>query len=157
MTKLEMGEILILDKIAYRIGRVERLIYVESISLDAGETDKLTDVKNLKPEDKEIYFIEELDWSGPTRHQLQYPRGVPRHTPHGVDVKIREWQCPYTVDVHIKKATFPTLVSDNELANAAITQDVWFYGWMYKDVEIIKAEEVESARRVGIRVLEAEA
>jgi hypothetical protein len=157
MAKLEKGEILILDKIAYRIGQVERLIYVEPISLDAGQTDKLTDVKNLTPEDKEIYHIEELDWSGPTRHQFQYPRGVPRHTPHGVDVKIREWQCPYTVEVHVKKATFPTLVSDNELANASITQDVWFYGWMYKDVEIIKAEEVESARRAGIRVLEAEA
>ena len=61
------------------------------------------------------------------------------------------------MEVHVKKATFPTLVSDNELANAAVTQDVWFYGWMYKDVEIVKAEEVESARRAGIRVLEAEA
>jgi hypothetical protein len=28
---------------------------------------------------------------------------------------------------------------------------------MYKDVEIIKADEVESARRAGVRVLEAEA
>jgi len=157
MPKLEKGEILVLDKIAYRIGRVERLIYVEPVSLGAGETDKLSDVKNLTPEDAEIYYIEELDWSGPTRHQLQYPRGVPRHTPHGMDVKIREWQCPYVVEVHVKKATFPTLVSDNELANVAVTQDVWFYGWIYKDVEIIKADEVESARRAGVRVLEAEA
>ena len=39
----------------------------------------------------------------------------------------------------------------------AVTQDVWFYGWIYKDVEIIKADEVESARRAGVRVLEAEA
>jgi len=156
MTKLEKGEILILDKIAYRIGRVERLVYVETVSLEAGQTDKLTDVKNLTPEDKEIYYVEELDWRGPTRHQLQYPRGVPRHTPHGANIKIREWQCPYTVEVYIKKATFPTLVSDNELENVAVTQEVWFYGWMYKDVEIIKAEEVESARRAGIRVLEVE-
>jgi len=68
MPKLEKGEILVLDKIAYRIGCVERLIYVDPVSLGAGETDKLTDVKNLTPEDAEIYYIEELDWSGPTRH-----------------------------------------------------------------------------------------
>jgi len=157
VTKLEKGEILILDNIAYRIGATERLKYKEAIALTAGQTDKITDVTNLKPEDKEIYYIEELDWSGPTRHQFQYPKGVPRNTPHGVDVKTEEWQCPFIVEIHVKPATFPTLVSDNELANAAFSQDVWFYGWMYKKVEVVKAEEVESARRAGIRVVEAEA
>ena len=81
-------------------------------------------------------------------------KGVPLHTPHGIDVKIEEDQVPYVVNVHVKEATYPTLVSDNLVA-VAITQDVWFHGWMYQ-TEVITVEEVEAARRAGIKVLEVE-
>jgi len=152
---LQKGEILVLDSIAYRITKSQRMRHKESITFTSSQTDKTTDLStNLTPEKEQIYFIEEIDWIGPTRHMFQYPKGTPLHTPHGIDVKIEEWQCPFTVNVHVKEATYPTLVSDNLVA-AAITQEVWFYGWMY-NTEVITVDEVEGARRAGIRVLEVE-
>lgn len=150
---LSEGQILVLDGIAYSITKAQRLFHEESISLTASQTDLLTDLKtNLTPDNDQIYFLEDIDWVGPTRHGMQYPKGAPLFTVHGIDLKIEENQTPYTINVFVKPATFPTLNSDNLVA-AAISQVVFFYGWIYW-VAVITADAVEAARRAGIRVLE---
>ena len=72
---LQKSEILILDNLCYRITKSQRLRHKESISLTANQTNKTTDLNvNLTPEKNEIYFLEEIDWIGPTRHMFQYPK-----------------------------------------------------------------------------------
>lgn len=150
---LEKGNILVLDGLAYRIDKAQRLIHKETITFTASQTDKLSDLNtNLTPDNKQIYFLEEIDWQGPTRHSFQYPKGVPLFTAHGADIKIEENQTPYLINVYVKPAEYPTLNSDNLVA-AAISQDVFFYGWMYW-CTVITADDVEAARRAGTRVLE---
>lgn len=152
---LSKGEILVLDGIAYRIEKAQRLIHKETITLTASQTGKLTDLStNLTPDNNQIYFLEDIDWTGPTRHSFQYPKGVPLFTVHGIDIKIEENQTPYTINVHIIPATYPTLNSDNLVA-VAVTQDVFFYGWIYW-FTVVTADDVTAARRAGIRVLEVD-
>jgi hypothetical protein len=150
---LSQGEILVLDGIAYQIDKAQRLFHEETISLTASQTDLLSDLKaNLTPDNNQIFFLEDLDWVGPTRHLIQYPKGVPLFTPHGIDEKIEENQTPYTINVFIKPATYPTLQSDNLVA-VPISQVVFFYGWIYW-VQVVTADAVTAARAAGIRVLE---
>lgn len=150
---LTQGEILVLDGIAYQITKAQRLFHEETITLAASATDSPTDLKaNLTPDNDQIYFLEDIDWVGPTRHLLQYPKGVPLFTVHGIDVKIEENQTPYTINVFVKPATYPTLLSDN-LIGVAVSQVVFFYGWIYW-VAVINADAVAAARSAGVRVLE---
>jgi hypothetical protein len=153
---LSKGQILVIDNIAYRIKKAQRLIDKETVTLTASQTGVITDLKtNLTPDNDQIYLLEDLDFTGPTRHSFQYPKGTPLFTPHGIDVKIEENQTPYTINVHIIPATYPTLVSDNLVA-AAVSQDVFFYGWIYWISPPLTADEVEAARKAGTRVLEVE-
>lgn len=151
---LTEGQILALNGIAYQITKAQRLFHEESISLAASVTDALNDLKaNLTPDNDQIYFLQEIDWMGPSRHLLQYPKGVPLFTVHGIDVKIEENQTPYTINVFVSPATYPTLVSDNLVA-VAITQVVFFYGWIYWISTPLTADAVATARSKGVRVLE---
>ena len=150
---LSAGEILVLDGIAYQITKAQRLFHEETIALNASQTDLLTDLKtNLTPDNDQIYFLEDLDWVGPTRHSIQYPKGNPLFTVHGIDLKIEENQTPYTINVFVIPATYPTLNSDNLIAQA-VSQVVFFYGWIYW-VTVITADQVTAARSAGVRVLE---
>ena len=152
---LSKGQILVLDNIAYRVTKAERLIDKETVSLTANQTGVTTDLKtNLTPDPGQIFFLEDMDFTGPTRHSIQYPKGNPWFTPHGIDVKFEENHMPFTINVHVKPATYPTLFSDNLVA-ATVSQDVYFYGWIYW-LEVITADEVEAARKAGTRVLEVE-
>jgi hypothetical protein len=151
---LSEGQILVLDGIAYEITKAQRLIDKETITLTALQTAAVNDLKaNLTPDNTQIYFLEDLDFVGPTRNTLQYPKGVPLFTPHGIYVPIEENQTPYTINVFIKPATYPTLVSDN-LVNATISQDIFFYGWIYWISAPLTADQVAAAQAAGTRVLE---
>ena len=169
--RLEAGEVLILDGVMYLIEAVERLIYSENIAITASQRALTTVITNLRPEDDEVYHCEYLGIShefyegavkfvfpSGTIFRIAYPRGDPRYTPHGIAIELDENLAsrldPWRVDLWIKPATEPAIISDNTLAQE-IHFKVWFYGWKYRTKVITKAD-LDAARGRGVKVLEIE-
>ena len=63
--RLEKGDVLHADELYYLIGRVDKMRYVEEITMDANAVDAITNVNNLTPNQDEVYYVEELGVDGP--------------------------------------------------------------------------------------------
>ena len=165
-TRLEKGEVAIVDNIPYEILAAEKLFHYVVFpiaNLPANANNVTMNVLNLRPEFNEIYNIDCIGIDGMAEVLLQYPAGSTRNTPHqiaeyldqviapragcccGVSGRIYFWCVP---------DRFPMLLLNNPLG-VAITTVVYFYGWKYR-TKIITAGEVETKRAMGIRIIEAE-
>lgn len=170
--RLEAGEILVLDGVIYLIESVERLIYGEEIELDADAIGVSTRFANLRPEDDEVYHCEyvgishefyddNLDkqvYPSGAIFRVAYPRGDARFTPHGLSIRLDENVAsrlnPFRVDLWVKPATEPYLVSDNTLPQE-VHFKCWWYGWKYR-TKVITKPDLDAARGRGVKVLEIE-
>lgn len=169
--RLEAGEILILDGVIYMIESVERMLYGEEIEHTASQTGLTTVIGNLRPEDDEVYHCEYIGIShefyennvkyvypSGILFRVQYPRGDQRFTPHGLSIQMDENVAsrldPFRVDLWVKPATDPVIISDNTLAQV-VHFKAWFYGWKYRTKVITKAD-LDAARGRGVKVLEVE-
>jgi len=169
--RLEAGEVLILDGVIYLIESVERLYYVELVDLLPSEVSHTTVITNLRPEDDEVYQLEHVGithwWmeSGAffvnpdgTTFKIDYPRGDPRFTPHGLLVELNENIAsildPWRIDLWIKPATEPAVISRNLFAFANHFK-IAFFGWKYRTKVITKAD-LDAARGRNVKVLEVE-
>jgi len=169
--RLEAGEILILDGVNYLITSVERLYYMEVFTMTASRVGQPNVVNNLRPEDDEVYHVEHIGiahefllnnvkfvFPEGTSFKVDYPRGDPRFTPHGLDIRLDEDLAPkfapFRVDLWVKPATEPALISDNMLA-MPIQFASWWFGWKYR-TKVITSADVDAARSQGVRILEIE-
>lgn len=169
--RLEAGEVLILDGVIYLIEAVERMVYEQTIDLTASQVSNTTVITNLRPEDDEVYHCEYIgithEWMADgefvvnpngTTFKIDYPRGDPRFTPHGLlielDENIASSKDPWRVDLWVKPATEPVVVSRNYFAFANSFR-VAFYGWKYR-TKVMTKEDLEAARARGVKVLSIE-
>ena len=169
--RLEAGEILILDGVTYLIEAVERLYYIELVDIAASEVSHATVITNLRPEDDEIYHLEYIGithwwmadgvffvYPAGTTFKIDYPRGDPRFTPHGLLIELNENIAsildPFRIDLWIKPATEPVVISRNYFAFANHFK-VAFFGWKYRTKVITKAD-LDAARGRNVKVLEVE-
>ena len=165
-TRLEKGEVAIIDNISYEVIGTERLVHYVVFGLadlPANAVGVTMNVLNLRPEANELYNIECMGIDGMARVLIQYPSGVTRNTPHQIAEYLDQVLAPRTgcccgaagrVYFWCVPDRFPQLNLDNPLA-VAIQTVVYFYGWKYRTT-VITAAEVETKRAMGIRVLEAE-
>lgn len=165
-TRLEKGEVAILDNIAHEVLGTERLFHyvVYSVTdLPVGATDVAMNVLNLRPEANELYNIDCLGIDGMGRVRIEYPSGAQRMTPHQVVEYLDQVLAPKAgcgccdsgrVYFWCVPDRFPTIRITNPLA-VAISVVVYFFGWKYR-CRVIRADEVETKRALGIRVIEAE-
>ncbi len=158
--RLEKGDVLHADSLYYLIGKVDKMRYVEEITLAVGAVDVATSITNMTPLKHEVYYWEELGLDGLGEFMVQYPLGNPIMTPKGLRVLIDQLEAPrlqpMRVDRHILPATFPVLLGTNRWL-AEVSTDAWFYGWKYEKCKVISAVEAEAMRIAGKRVLEVEA
>jgi len=166
-TRLEKGEVAIIDNIPYEVVGTERLFHYVVFSvddLDAGNTGVTMNVLNLRPEVNELYNIDCMGIDGMARVRIEYPAGANRMTPHQVAEYLDQVLMPRTgcccgaagrVYFWCVPDRYPMLNLDNPFDDIAISTVVYFYGWKYR-TRIITAAEVETKRAMGIRVLEAE-
>ena len=164
-SRLEKGEVAIIDDIAYEIQAVERLFHYvvyTAANLPVGAIDVAVNIFNLRPEQTEIYCVDHVGVDGMGRVRFEYPAGANRNTPHQIVEYIDQILAPRTggptaggrVYYWCVPDRFPTLRVTNPLA-IAIACVVYFYGWKYR-IKIIRADEVEAKRALGVRVLEAD-
>ena len=164
-TRLEKGEVAIIDDLAYEIMATERLFHYvvyTAANLPVGAIDVAVNVFNLRPEQAELYCIDRVGVDGMGRVRFEYPAGANRDTPHQIVEYLDQILAPRTggdrpssrVYFWAVPDRYPTLRVSNPLAVAIMTV-VYFYGWKYR-TKIITAGEVEAKRALGIRVLEAD-
>ena len=165
-TRLEKGEVAIVDDIPYEVLGVEKLFHYVIYGLadlPANQVDAAMNVLNLRPEANELYNIDCLGIDGGGLLRIEYPSGAQRMTPHQVAEYLDQILAPKTgcccgragrVYFWCVPDRYPTLRVTNPYA-VAIDTVIYFYGWKYR-VRIITASEVETKRAMGIRVLEAE-
>lgn len=165
-TRLEKGEVAIVDNKAYEILGTERLFHYvvyQPADLPVGAIDVAMNVLNLRPEVNELYNIDCVGIDGMGRIRFEYPAGAQRMTPHQVAEYLDQVLAPKVgcccgvasrVYFWCVPDRFPVLRITNPLAIAIFTI-VYFYGWKYR-IRIIQAAEVEAKRAMGIRVIEAE-
>lgn len=165
-TRLEKGEVAILDNIPREILATERLFHYvvyNLVDLPVGTIDAAMNVLNLRPEANELYNIDCLGIDGMGQVRIEYPAGAQRMTPHQVAEYLDQVLAPKggcccgtggRVYFWCVPDRFPTLRITNPIA-VAIDTVVYFFGWKYR-TRIITAEQVEGKRAMGIRVLEAE-
>lgn len=164
-TRLERGEVAIIDNLAYEVQAVERLFHLvvyTAANLPVGATDIAVNVNNLRPEKNELYNVDRVGIDGSGRVRVEYPAGANRNTPHQIALYLDQVLAPKTggftagsrVYFWCVPDRFPTLRVTNPMAVAIMTV-VYFYGWKYRTT-IITREEVEAKRALGIRVLEAD-
>ena len=145
---LDVNDVLVLDGLVYQITKVQRMRDKETVSLAANTSAIINDLKqNLTPDNDQVYFLEEFTFTGPTTHMLQYPKGNPINTPHGLDMEMEEWMTPWLLNLFIKPATYPTLVSSNPV-NAIISQDIWFFGYIYW-IQVITTDQAAALVEAG--------
>jgi len=166
-TRLEKGEVAIIDNIPYEIVGTERLFHYVVFTvgnLGANAVGVTMNVLNLRPEVNELYNIDCMGIDGMAEVLIQYPAGATRGTPHQVAEYLDQVIAPRAgcccgvagrVYFWCVPDRFPLLLLNNPL-DVAIDTVVYFYGWKYR-TRIITAAEVETKRAMGIRVLEAEA
>ena len=166
-TRLEKGEVAIIDNIPYEIVGTERLFHYVVFpiaDLPVAAANVTMNVLNLRPEINELYNIDCMGIDGMAQVLIQYPAGATRDTPHQVAEFLDQVLMPRTgcysgaagrVYFWCVPDRFPMLLLNNPTA-VAITTVVYFYGWKYR-TKVITAAEVETKRAMGIRVLEAEA
>ena len=164
-TRLEKGEVAIIDDIAYEVQATERLFHYvvyTAANLPVGATDIAVNVFNLRPEQSEIYNIDHVGIDGMGRARFEYPAGANRNTPHQIVEYLDQILAPRTGSRNAGSLVYfwavpdryPTLRVTNPLA-VAISTVVYFYGWKYR-TRIITAGEVEAKRALGIRVIEGD-
>lgn len=165
-TRLEKGEVAIVDSIPYEVIGVERLFHyvVYGVGdLTANIVDAAMNVLSLRPEANELYNIDCLGIDGMGQVRIEYPAGAQRMTPHNISEYLDQVLAPRAgcccgaagrVYFWCVPDRYPTLRVSNPLA-FAIDTVIYFYGWKYRTM-IITAEAVEAKRAMGIRVLEAE-
>jgi len=160
--RLDRDDVLHLDNLYYRIGKVDRLYYVyhmPSSKLTPGAQDVTFNITELKPPLKGIYYWESFGLDGAAQVLVHYPPGNPIMTPAGMRVLLDQLMAPrlqpWRIDRHIKSGTYPRLLATNPL-DVAIDTYAWFYGWKYLDCEVISEAEAEEARKKGYRVLSVE-
>jgi hypothetical protein len=163
--RLEKGEVALIDDIAYEVIGVEKLyhyvVYTKA-NLPVGAQDVAMNVLNLRPEQNELYEIDNLGIDGAAIIRIEYPSGAGRNTPHNIAEYYDQVNCPKAgyafglgrVYMWMVPDRYPTLRLTNQQL-IAIDTVVYFHGWKYR-VRVITASEVEAKRAVGIRVLEAE-
>ena len=165
-TRLEKGEVAIVDSIPYEVLGVERLFHyvVYAVTdLTANIVDLAMSVLNLRPEANELYNVDCMGIDGMGQVRVEYPSGAQRNTPHNIAEYLDQVIAPRAgcccgaagrVYFWCVPDRFPVLRVTNPLA-FAIDTVVYFYGWKYR-VKIITAAEVDAKRAMGIRVLAAE-
>lgn len=164
-TRLEKGEVAIIDNYAYEILETERLFHYvvyTAANLPVGAIDVAVNIFNLRPEQREIYNVDRVGIDGAGEVRFEYPAGANRNTPHQIVEYLDQVLAPKTggftaasrVYFWAVPDRFPTSRVTNPLA-IAITTVLYFYGWKYR-IKVITAEEVEAKRALGIRVLEAD-
>jgi len=165
-TRLERGEVAIIDNIPYVIVGTEKLFHYVVFTtavLTANVFGVVQNVVNLTPEFNELYNIDCMGIDGMAEVLVQHPSGVNRNTPHQIAEYLDQVIAPRTgcqggaagrVYFWCVPGRFPLLLLNNPLG-FAIDTVVYFYGWKYR-TRIITAAEVETKRAMGIRVLEAE-
>lgn len=165
-TRLEKGEVAIVDELPYEILGTERLfhyvVYADTV-LTANIVDVARNIVNLRPEANELYHIDCMGIDGMGRVRIEYPSGAQRMTPHNIAEYLDQVIAPRAgcccgvagrVYFWCVPDRFPVLRVTNPL-DYAIDCVIYFYGWKYR-VKVITAAEVEAKRAMGIRVLEAE-
>jgi len=165
-TRLEKGEVAIVDNLPYEVLGTERLYHyaVYNIAdLTPPAIDVTMNVLNLRPEANELYNIDCMGIDGMGRVRVEYPAGAQRMTPHNIAEYLDQVIAPRAgcccgvagrVYFWCVPDRYPVLRVTNPL-DFAIDTVVYFYGWKYR-VKIITAAEVEAKRAMGVRVLEAE-
>ena len=164
-TRLEKGEVAIIDDLAYEIMATERLFHYvvyTTANLPVGATDIATNIFNLRPEQREIYNIDRIGIDGSGQVRIEFPAGANRNTPHQIVEYLDQILAPKTggftagsrVYFWVVPDRYPTLRVSNPM-QVIITTVVYFYGWKYR-TRIITAGEVEAKRALGVRVLEAD-
>ena len=165
-TRLEKGEVAIIDNIPYEVVGTERLFHYVVFAvgdLPANAAGVTMNILNLRPEVNELYNIDCMGIDGMANVRVEYPAGANRMTPHQVAEFLDQVLMPKTgcccgaagrVYFWCVPDRFPMLNLNNPLA-IAIQTVVYFYGWKYR-TKIVTAAEVETKRAMGIRVLEAE-
>lgn len=163
-TRLEKGEVAIIDNVPREIIGTERLFHYvvfTRANLPANAAGVTMNILNLRPEQTEIYNIDCMGIDGMAQVRVEYPSGVNRMTPHQIAEFLDQVLAPKAgcggssrVYFWCVPDRFPMLNLNNPLA-IAIDTVVYFYGWKYR-ARIITAAEVEAKRAMGIRVLEAE-
>jgi len=160
--RLDRGDVLHLDHLYYRIGKVDRLYYSYRMTPDKltpGAVDVTFDITDLKAPLHGIYYWESFGLDGAAQVLVQYPPGNPIMTPEGMRILLDQLMAPrlqpWRVDRHIKPGTYPRLIATNPLKGAIDTY-AWFYGWKYLECDVIPEAEAEEARKKGYRVLSVE-
>ena len=164
-TRLEKGEVAIIDDIAYEVQAAERLFHYvvyTAGNLPVAATDVSVNVFNLRPEQSEIYNIDHVGIDGMGLVRFEYPAGANRNTPHQIAEYLDQILAPRTggrtagslVYFWTVPDRYPTLRVSNPLA-VAISTVVYFYGWKYR-IRIITKDQVEAKRALGVRVVEAD-
>ncbi len=165
-TRLEKGEVAIVDSIPYEILGTERLFHYVVFTLanlPANAQGVTMNVLNLRPEFNELYNIDCVGIDGMAQVRIEYPAGANRMTPHQLAEFLDQVIAPRVgcccgaagrVYFWCVPTRFPVLSLTNPLA-FAIDCVVYFHGWKYR-TKIITAGEVETKRAMGIRIIEAE-
>ena len=164
-TRLEKGEVVVLDNIPKEIVGVEKLyhyVVYTAAELTAGVNNLQKNIRNLQPEQNELYQIDNIGIDGAGQVRIEYPLGATRTTPHQLAEVYDQVVAPVgghafglgLVYFWCVPERYPVLRVSNPLAVAVITV-IYFHGWKYR-VRMITAQEVEAKRAMGVRVLEAE-
>ena len=165
-TRLERGEVVIIDNIAKEILGVEKLyhyVVYTAAELTPGINNLQKNIRNLQTEKNELYQIDHIGIDGAGQVRIEYPLGATRNTPHQLAEVYDQVIAPvggYAFGMGLVyfwcvPERYPVLRVSNPLEDTAIITVIYFHGWKYR-IEIITAEEVEAKRAMGVRVLEAE-
>ncbi len=144
--ELEVGDVLKLDTMYYQIIGKDVLYYqfqVTTSTVSAGGSTNNVNVKELTPQNNEIFYIDSIGISGAVSVQPQYPAGNNRGTPALKVIYLDERYAPSLDPMHfgifVVYPNYPGLNISAPIywnGNAS----VWFFGRKFK-VRVITKEE----------------
>lgn len=146
MTEFRINYVYQIGRKYYKLVDIEELYYPWTNSNTAFTTATTTtfDLTTLKPEEDQLFWIEEIGIDGRVEIQLQFPKGVPRMTPHGEQHFLTRNQAPaespWKFRFVIKPSYYPSLIVYNPEA-VDLKATIWFKGLKlkFRDVSLEEA------------------